>query len=54
MDVLLDELQEIGAKAELYSTGFGRLISYEGNLIIHPDENSIGKPAGAPGMTRAP
>lgn len=46
VDLALDNLQVIGERIKLYDTGFGRLITPQGNLVIHPDETQIGKPAG--------
>lgn len=45
-DVALDSLKEIGSRAKFYETGYGRLISYDGNVVVHPDETTLGKPAG--------
>ncbi len=43
VDISLEQMQVIGDNVELYETGFGRLITSQGNLIIHPDQNSIGQ-----------
>ncbi len=43
VDVTLDQMQVIGDRVKLYQTGFGRLITSEGNLIIHPNKDHLGK-----------
>lgn len=46
VDLSLDQLQAIGERVKLYESGYGRLLTAQGNVLVHPDPENIGKPAG--------
>jgi methyl-accepting chemotaxis protein len=50
VDVALDSLNEVTKNLRLYETGFGRLLSYGGLVVAHPDASRVGKPAGEIGQ----
>ena len=43
VDVSLEQLREIGEGVKLYQSGYGRLISAEGYMVIHPEASFIGE-----------
>ncbi len=45
VDMAMDAIQRIALDAQLYDTGFGRLLTYEGILAAHPDTERIEKMA---------
>jgi len=42
VDVSLQGLQELNNQIKLFETGFGRLMSYGGIVVAHPDEARVG------------
>lgn len=46
IDLPITVLQEITEQAQLYETGFGRILSYEGLVVTHPNTDRVGAVAG--------
>jgi methyl-accepting chemotaxis protein len=45
IDIAVDTIQKALAGTKLFKTGFVRLITNKGLIVVHPDEKRIGKPA---------
>ena len=50
INLALDSLNEVTKNLRLYESGFGRLLSYGGLVVAHPDASRVGKPAGEIGQ----
>lgn len=46
IDITLEYLQDLTNGLQIYETGFGRLISHDGIVVSHPNEERIGQKAG--------
>ncbi|HRW93312.1 MAG TPA: ATP-binding protein [Thermotogota bacterium] len=45
VDFTLDDLVQITASVRILESGFGRLISHEGMMVAHPQQQQLGTPA---------
>lgn len=46
LDICLEELTQINSDVKLFDNGFGRLLSYEGLILAHPDKERVNKIGG--------
>ena len=46
INIELSSLQKINSEVKLYDTGFGRILTNDGTVVAHPDEERIGVESG--------